>query len=128
MAPVVLGVAKDVSHIPTGVTCVGYGKEDIARALAGADVVVVPAGVPRKPGMTRADLFGINASIIATLTSAVAENCPGCLLAIVTNPVNTTVPIAAQVRAAACPVVSACGGAIHFQNGFRPFRCPRHRS
>ena len=37
------------------------GDEQMREALAGADVVVIPAGVPRKPGMTRDDLFKINA-------------------------------------------------------------------
>lgn len=40
----------------------GYtGPEELAGALKGADLVVIPAGVPRKPGMTRDDLFNINA-------------------------------------------------------------------
>jgi len=37
------------------------------KSLEGADVVVIPAGVPRKPGMTRDDLFNINASIVADI-------------------------------------------------------------
>jgi malate dehydrogenase len=39
----------------------------VKASLEGADIVVIPAGVPRKPGMTRDDLFNINASIVANL-------------------------------------------------------------
>uniref|UniRef100_A0A7S2AJQ5 Malate dehydrogenase n=1 Tax=Octactis speculum TaxID=3111310 RepID=A0A7S2AJQ5_9STRA len=101
------GVAADVSHIPTGASVSGslpsqqqwppVGNQGIAAALKGADVVVIPAGVPRKPGMTRDDLFNTNASIVATLTSACAEHCPDAVLAIISNPVNSTVPIAAEI-------------------------------
>jgi len=69
----------------------------LAEALTGADLVVIPAGVPRKPGMTRDDLFNTNASIVKTLVEGCAEFCPEAVLAIISNPVNSTVPIAAQV-------------------------------
>lgn len=71
--------------------------DGLAEALTGADVVVIPAGVPRKPGMTRDDLFNTNASIVQTLVEGCAEHCPGAVLAIISNPVNSTVPIAAEV-------------------------------
>jgi len=67
------------------------------RARQDCDLVVIPAGVPRKPGMTRDDLFKINASIVASLTVGIAESCPNALVAIISNPVNSTVPIAAEV-------------------------------
>ena len=44
-------------------------------SLEGAEVVVIPAGVPRKPGMTRDDLFNTNASIVATVAQACAKVC-----------------------------------------------------
>jgi len=59
--------------------------------------VVIPAGVPRKPGMTRDDLFNTNASIVKTLVEGCAEFCPDAMIAIISNPVNSTVPIAAEV-------------------------------
>lgn len=52
------------------------GDENLGKALQGADLVVIPAGVPRKPGMTRDDLFNINAGIVKNLTKAIAEHCP----------------------------------------------------
>lgn len=71
--------------------------EGLGEALSGCDVVVIPAGVPRKPGMTRDDLFNTNASIVKTLVEGCAQYCPEAVLAIISNPVNSTVPIAAEV-------------------------------
>jgi malate dehydrogenase len=53
------------------------GEEQLAAALKDADLVIIPAGVPRKPGMTRDDLFKINAGIVKGLVTAIAKNCPG---------------------------------------------------
>lgn len=69
----------------------------MAAALEGADLVIIPAGVPRKPGMTRDDLFNINAGIVKALVEGVAKHCPNAILNIISNPVNSTVPIAAEV-------------------------------
>lgn len=52
------------------------GEDQLAKALEGSDVVIIPAGVPRKPGMTRDDLFNINAGIVKSLCSAIAKYCP----------------------------------------------------
>jgi malate dehydrogenase len=96
VVPVVVGVGVDLSHIPTAVQVTGYPKEGLDAALTGADVVVIPAGVPRKPGMTRDDLFNTNAGIVTSLLEAGAKNCPNACFAVITNPVNSTVPIAAE--------------------------------
>ena len=96
VAPVVPGVAVDLSHIPTAVKVTGHGKDDLAEALTGCDVVLIPAGVPRKPGMDRSDLFNINAGIVKALVEGIADNCPSACTCIITNPVNTTVAIAAE--------------------------------
>ncbi|MBJ2139044.1 malate dehydrogenase [Paraglaciecola chathamensis] len=96
VAPVVPGVAVDLSHIPTDVKVEGFGKDDLAKALSGSDIVLIPAGVPRKPGMDRSDLFNINAGIVRNLVDGVADNCPEACICIITNPVNTTVAIAAE--------------------------------
>jgi len=94
----VTGVAVDLSHICTPVKITSHlGADKLGEALDGADVVVIPAGVPRKPGMTRDDLFNVNAGIVKNLVEGVATHCPKAFLAIITNPVNTTVPIAAEV-------------------------------
>lgn len=95
--PVVPGVAVDLSHIPTSVAVQGFGADDLDKALEGADIVVIPAGVPRKPGMTRDDLFNVNAGIVKNLIEAGAKACPNACFCIITNPVNSTVAIAAEV-------------------------------
>ncbi|KAK4742493.1 hypothetical protein SAY87_000494 [Trapa incisa] len=92
------GVAADVSHINTRSEVAGYmGEEQLGQALEGSDVVIIPAGVPRKPGMTRDDLFNINAGIVKSLCTAIAKYCPNALVNMISNPVNSTVPIAAEV-------------------------------
>jgi len=92
------GVAADLSHINSKSQVCGYmGAEQLCDALKDADVVVIPAGVPRKPGMSRDDLFNVNAGIVADIAKAVSSSCPKAMVAIITNPVNTVVPIAAEV-------------------------------
>ncbi|KAL8123567.1 malate dehydrogenase, chloroplastic-like [Apium graveolens] len=94
----VKGVAADLSHCNTPSQVLDFtGQSELGNALKGVDVVVIPAGVPRKPGMTRDDLFNINASIVKNLVEAVADNCPDAFIHIISNPVNSTVPIAAEV-------------------------------
>lgn len=91
------GVAADLSHIETGAEVTAFvGADQLEASLAGAEVVVIPAGVPRKPGMTRDDLFNTNAGIVATIAKACAKVCPTAKLCIISNPVNSTVPIAAE--------------------------------
>lgn len=53
--------------------------------------------MPRKPGMTREDLFNTNASIVASLVDACAKICPKAILLIISNPVNSLVPLASEV-------------------------------
>ena len=71
-------VAADLGHIETGTSVEGFvGAEQLGDALTGCDLVVIPAGVPRKPGMTRDDLFNTNAGIVKTLCEGIAAHCPG---------------------------------------------------
>lgn len=94
----VKGVAADLSHCNTPSQVLDFtGASELRNALKGVDVVVIPAGVPRKPGMTRDDLFNINAGIVKDLIEAVADNCPDAFIHIISNPVNSTVPIAAEI-------------------------------
>ncbi|KAK4703768.1 malate dehydrogenase, partial [Phenoliferia sp. Uapishka_3] len=97
------GVAADVSHVNTPATCVGFAPENngLEQALDGAEIVIIPAGVPRKPGMTRDDLFNTNAGICRDLAQAVAKIAPTARIGIIANPVNSTVPIFAEVFKAA---------------------------
>ncbi|CAK8674691.1 malate dehydrogenase, mitochondrial-like [Clavelina lepadiformis] len=92
------GVAADLSHIDTAATISGHtGPDELKECLEGSDVVVIPAGVPRKPGMTRDDLFNTNASIVAELAKACAKHCPSAFVCIISNPVNSTVPICCEM-------------------------------
>jgi malate dehydrogenase len=98
LAPVTPGVACDLSHINTPAKVTGFtGAENLGKALEGVDVIVIPAGVPRKPGMTRDDLFNINAGIVAEIAKTAAKVAPKALHLIISNPVNSTVPIVAEV-------------------------------
>ncbi|TFK71536.1 L-malate dehydrogenase [Pluteus cervinus] len=93
------GVAADLSHIATPAKVEGYLPPDdgLIKTLTGADVVVIPAGVPRKPGMTRDDLFKINAGIVKGLAEGIAKTAPKAFVLVISNPVNSTVPIVAEV-------------------------------
>jgi malate dehydrogenase len=89
--------SKVSGHLPSAGTWPPSGNTGLQQALTGANVVVIPAGVPRKPGMTRDDLFNTNAGIVKSLVEHCADHCPNAILAIISNPVNSTVPIAAEV-------------------------------
>jgi len=98
------GVGEDLLHINTPVKVESYlgdmknaDNEQVHKALHGAHIVIIPAGVPRKPGMTRDDLFNINAGIVRDLINAIAKDCPQAFIGIITNPVNSTVPVAVEI-------------------------------
>ncbi|XP_049389246.1 malate dehydrogenase, glyoxysomal [Solanum stenotomum] len=92
------GVTADISHMDTGAVVRGFlGQSELEGALTGMDLVIIPAGIPRKPGMTRDDLFKINAGIVRTLCEGIAKCCPNAIVNLISNPVNSTVPIAAEV-------------------------------
>ncbi|KAI6651509.1 malate dehydrogenase [Oopsacas minuta] len=92
------GVAADLSHINTSTIVTSHTESpELYHCLKDADLVVIPAGVPRKPGMTRDDLFTTNASIVKHLATGCAEHCPNAFICIIANPVNSTVPITAEV-------------------------------
>jgi len=92
------GVTADLSHVDTPCKVRGFvGAGALELALEGAELVIIPAGVPRKPGMTRDDLFNTNAGIVRTLAEGVAKVCPRAVINIISNPVNSTVPIVAEV-------------------------------
>jgi malate dehydrogenase len=66
------------------------GSSDFS-AMKGADVVIVTAGVPRKPGMSRDDLIGINAKVIANVADSIKTHCPNAFVIVVTNPLDVMV-------------------------------------
>ncbi|KAI6122380.1 malate dehydrogenase [Pisolithus croceorrhizus] len=95
------GVAADVSHVDTPSEVRGYPADKLDDALDGVEVVVIPAGVPRKPGMTRDDLFNTNASIVRDLATSIGRVSPQAHILVISNPVNSTVPIVASTLAKA---------------------------
>ncbi len=66
------------------------GTNDYAQ-LKGADVVIVTAGVPRKPGMSRDDLIGINTKVVGEVGAAIRQNAPGAFVITITNPLDAMV-------------------------------------
>ncbi|MGB2874664.1 MAG: malate dehydrogenase [Gaiellaceae bacterium] len=64
---------------------------------AGSDVVVITAGVPRKPGMSRDDLVTTNEQIVGSVTEQVAEQAPGAVLIVVSNPLDAMCHVAKNV-------------------------------
>jgi malate dehydrogenase len=76
---------------------VRYTATDKAEAMAGADVVVMTAGVPRKPGQSREELININAGIVRDICKSVKEHAPNAILIVVSNPLDAMVFVAKQV-------------------------------
>ena len=66
------------------------GSSDYA-AIAGSDVVIVTAGIARKPGMSRDDLIAINAGVIKTVGEAIRNHCPDAFVIVITNPLDAMV-------------------------------------
>jgi len=94
------GVQADLSHIegPCKVTSTvltlnqDRAIDKAGDALTGCNLVLVPAGVPRKPGQDRKDLLNINADIAKGTVEACAKFCPNAVVALIVNPVNSVVP------------------------------------
>jgi malate dehydrogenase len=98
------GVAADLSHVNHKCKVTGYAfdKDDRAidkagECLTGCHLVLVPAGVPRKPGQDRKDLLNINAGIAKNIVEACAKYCPQAIIALIVNPVNSVVPAMAEL-------------------------------
>ena len=64
---------------------------------ADSDVVVITAGLPRKPGMSRDDLLATNAKIVTSVTAQVRQNSPNCIIIVVSNPLDAMVQQTLQV-------------------------------
>ena len=90
------GLALDMWH---GAGLCGFstriiGSDDLA-ALAGADYVVVTAGKPRQPGMSRTDLTAVNAAIVEAVSKAIRLHAPSSVVVMVTNPLEEMTHLAA---------------------------------
>ena len=86
------GKALDIlqSTAVEGVNAAYAGANDYS-AIKGADVVIVTAGVPRKPGMSRDDLVGINLKVMESVGKGIRENAPDAFIVCITNPLDVMV-------------------------------------
>ena len=92
------GTAVDLSHINTPCHVLGLrGEDNLPRVLHRSDIVIVTAGIPRKPGMTRDDLFECNAKIASQLASSLARYCPEAIVLLISNPINSLIPLYDEV-------------------------------
>merc|ERR1719191_485913 len=98
------GVAADLGHIEKKAEVNWYMStpdekpiDKLEKCLTGCKLVLCPAGMPRKPGMTRDDLFKVNAGIAKGIAEACAKYCPDAVLALIVNPVNSIVPAIAEL-------------------------------
>ncbi len=87
------------------------GGDDFAL-LAGADIVVVTAGLPRRPGMTRVDLLHKNAGIIRSTMAHIKEHAPDSIVIIVTNPLDAMTHLARQELGGPVEKIMGMGGLL----------------
>jgi len=73
-----------------------YSGANDYSAIKGADVVIVTAGVPRKPGMSRDDLIGINTKVMTQVGHGIRDNCPNAFVIVITNPLDVMVWVLQQ--------------------------------
>jgi|TARA_X000001036_G_scaffold136655_2_gene129402 malate dehydrogenase len=78
----------------------------------GSDVVVITSGVPRKPGMTREELIGINAGIVKAVSSSILEYSPDTIIVVVSNPMDTMTYLALQSTGLPKNRIIGMGGAL----------------
>src|ERR1700743_3361252 len=79
-----------------GFDCNYQGSKDYS-VIAGADVVIATAGVPRKPGMSRDDLIGINTGIVKAAGEGIKKHAPNAFVIVITNPLDVMVWVMQQV-------------------------------
>lgn len=98
------GVAADLGHLERPSKVTGFAIDpskpaidQLEECFSGADLLLVPAGLPRRPGMTRDDLFNINAGIARGIVESCAKYCPNAVLGLIVNPVNSIVPAMAEL-------------------------------
>lgn len=92
------GLALDMnqSRPVTGHRTLVVGTNDYADT-AQSDVVIITAGLPRKPGMSRMDLLEVNAKIVKSVTEEVVRYSPNAVLIVVTNPLDQMTTLAAEI-------------------------------
>ena len=81
-------------------------------ATSGSDVVVITSGVPRKPGMTREELIGINAGIVKKVSESILEHSPNAIIVVVSNPMDTMTYLALKATGLPKNRIIGMGGAL----------------
>lgn len=79
---------------------------------AGSDIAVITSGIPRKPGMTREELIGINAGIVRTVASNLIEHSPNVILIVVSNPMDTMTYLVHKTTSLPKNRIIGMGGAL----------------
>jgi malate dehydrogenase len=79
---------------------------------AGSDVCVITSGIPRKPGMTREELIGINAGIVKTVSSSLIQYSPDTIIIVVSNPMDTMTYLVHQTTNIPKSRIIGMGGAL----------------
>ncbi len=88
------------------------GSTNDYEKTAGSDVVVITSGLPRKPGMTREDLIGINAGIVKGVTENILKHSPDAIFIIISNPMDTMTYLALKSSGLPKNRVIGLGGAL----------------
>lgn len=79
---------------------------------AGSDVAVITSGIPRKPGMTREELIGINAGIVKTVTQSLLQYSPNVIIIVISNPMDTMTYLALKSSGVAKNRIIGMGGLL----------------
>ncbi len=79
---------------------------------AGSDVAVITSGIPRKPGMTREELIGINAGIVKSVATSLIEHSPNVIIIVVSNPMDTMAYLAHKSTGLPRNRIIGMGGAL----------------
>lgn len=108
------GKALDLSQTGTtlGFNTTITGVTNDYKATAGSEVVVITSGVPRKPGMTREELIGINAGIVQSVASNILEHSPNTIIVVVSNPMDTMTYLALKATGLPKNRIIGMGGAL----------------
>ena len=81
-------------------------------STSGSDVVVITSGVPRKPGMTREELIGINAGIVQKVSESILNHSPNAIIVVVSNPMDTMTYLALKSTGLTKNRIIGMGGAL----------------
>jgi len=108
------GKAMDIMQCATttGFNTVVSGSTNDYSKTAKSDVVVITSGIPRKPGMTREELIGINAGIVKSVATSILEHSPEAIIVVVSNPMDTMTYLTLKATGLPKNRVIGMGGAL----------------